>query len=310
MEVKLRYHLDLRSESRWNMITATPATKGALLYMQEVGDFMAGPTYYTTREGFDSFLLKFTVAGCGVLRNNQQAWQIPAGHFYWLDCRKWYDYRTDPDVGNWHVLWVHFYGATAQFYYDTFLKHNNGEPAGTLPIGSPVYGLMQSLLSLDPASCNQTETDFTAASLLTQIITECTLAAMNHGLFSDVPQFVQDVRMYLFNHFQEKLTLEKLGTQFGMNPCYLQKQFKKYIGQSPVEYQICLRMTRAKELMRTTRKAISEIAYQVGVDNLSYFTRQFKQQEGLTPQDYRRLWPIIETTPDSDNPTGHGSKIL
>ena len=311
MEVKLHYNLDLRPESRWNMISAAAAAKSSLLYMQEVGDFLAGPAYYTTREGFDSFLLKYTVAGCGVLRYNQQTWHVPPGHFYWLDCRKWHDYRTDPEVGNWHVLWVHFFGANAQFYYDTFIKHSNGEPVGTLPLGSPVYSLLQSLLSLDPSGSNQPEMDLKAASLLTQLITECTLAAMHLGQFSDIPQTVQDIRLYLMNNFQQKLTLDQLGAQFGMNPCYLQKQFKKYVGQSPAEYQIYLRMTRAKELMRTTRRSISEISYQIGVDNLSYFTRQFKQLEGLTPQEYRRLWPIIESPEpaEADN-TGHGVKIL
>ncbi len=311
MEVKLHYNLDLRPESRWNMISAAAAAKSSLLYMQEVGDFLAGPAYYTTREGFDSFLLKYTVAGCGVLRYNQQTWHVPPGHFYWLDCRKWHDYRTEPETGSWHVLWVHFYGANAQFYYDTFLKHNNGEPVATLALNSPVYSILQSLLSLDPSGSNQPQMDLEAANLLTQLISECTLTAMNHGQFSDVPQAVQDIRLYLMNNFQEKLTLDDLGQQFGMNPCYLQKQFKRYVGQSPAEYQIYLRMSKAKELMRTTRNSISEISYQIGIDNLGYFTRQFKKQEGLTPQEYRRLWPIIQPgRPEGDEANGHGVKIL
>ena len=53
-------------------------------------------------------------------------------------------------------------------------------------------------------------------------------------------------------------------------------------------------MLHAKELMRTTRKPIGEIAAMVGVTNLGYFTRQFKKQEGLTPQEYRSLWPAYE----------------
>lgn len=53
-------------------------------------------------------------------------------------------------------------------------------------------------------------------------------------------------------------------------------------------------MTKAKELLRNTKMSISEIAFAVGIENLGYFTRRFKQQEGVTPQEYRKLWPVTE----------------
>ena len=58
---------------------------------------------------------------------------------------------------------------------------------------------------------------------------------------------------------------------------------------SPAEYLIFLRMAKAKELIRNTKMALGEIAFAVGIENLGYFTRQFKRQEGMTPQEYREL---------------------
>ena len=107
-----------------------------------------------------------------------------------------------------------------------------------------------------------------------------------------IPQIVQHVRMYLLNHYRNKNTLEDLGAQFNTNPYYLQKQFKRYVGMSPSEYQIFLRMNKAKELIRNTKMSVSSIAFAVGIENLGYFTRQFKQHEGMTPQAYRKLWPV------------------
>lgn len=109
-----------------------------------------------------------------------------------------------------------------------------------------------------------------------------------------MPQIIQSVRMYLLDHYQSKNTLEDLGSRFNINPYYLQKQFKRYVGMSPTEYQIFLRMTKAKELIRSTKLPLSEVAYAVGMENLGYFTRQFKQQEGMTPQEYRKLWPNLD----------------
>ena len=63
---------------------------------------------------------------------------------------------------------------------------------------------------------------------------------------------------------------------------------------SPSEYQIYLRMNKAKELLRSSKLPIGEIAYSIGMENLGYFTRLFKKQEGMTPHEYRKLWPFLD----------------
>lgn len=292
MPAHLEYNLDLAPESRWNMISATAMAKSSLIYAQEIGDFWAGPNYYTTREGFSSYLVKITLDGCGLLEYNGQTHLVPPGHFFLVDCKKPQHYRTAPDAESWHTMWVHFYGANAKAYYDTFLSYNNGSPTGIFPILSKAISIFSALLELDISGHDQMMTDFQAASLISQILSECVLSTMTMGKAGDVPQIIQSVRMHLQNHYQEKNTLEELGTRFSINPYYLQKQFKRYVGMSPTEYQIFLRMAKAKELIRGTKLSVTEIAYAVGIENLGYFTRQFKQQEGMTPQEYRKLWPV------------------
>lgn len=296
MPAHLDYNLDLAPESRWNMVSATAMAKASLLYAQEIGDFWAGPNYHTTREGFSSYLIKMTVGGCGLLEYNGQTHLLPPGHFFLIDCKKPQHYRTAPGAEEWHTMWVHFYGANAKAYYDAFLTHNNGSPTGIFPIHSKALGIFASLLELDTSGHNQIMADFQAASLLSQILSECVLSTMTMGKASDVPEIIQSVRMYLLNHYQEKNTLEELGSRFNINPYYLQKQFKRYVGMSPSEYQIFLRMTKAKELIRSTKMPVGEVAYAVGMENLGYFTRQFKQQEGMTPQEYRKLWPVLDNS--------------
>lgn len=258
------------------------------------GGFYAGKDYYTTRQGAESYLIKLTISGCGELRYGGRCYPVPPGHFFWIDCREEQSYRTAPDADGWHVVWVHFYGANAKFYYESFLRNNGAEPVGTLPTDSPAYSAMQALLELSLSENGQMERDLRAAELLTRLLTQCLLSAMDHSQTSNLPQSVREICVYLMNHYAQKHTLEELGVRFNMSACHLQKQFKRYVGQSPTDYLICQRMLHAKELMRTTRKPIGEIAAMVGVTNLGYFTRQFKKQEGLTPQEYRSLWPAYE----------------
>ena len=117
-----------------------------MIYLQEAGEFFAGPDYYTIREGFASYLLKYTISGCGILDYQGQQHMVPPGHIYWIDCRKRQSYRVNQTVGNWRVIWVHFYGGNAQFYYDLFMKQNGGSPVAAVPVDSPVYHILSQLL--------------------------------------------------------------------------------------------------------------------------------------------------------------------
>ena len=293
MPVLLDYNLDLAPQSRWNTISATSMAKSSLLYAQETGKFFAGPNYYTTREDFASYLIKMTVDGCGQLEYNGQTQLVPPGHFFMIDCTKKQHYYTAPGFDSWHNMWVHFYGANAKAYYDAFLKHNNGSNTGIFPVPSKAMTIFSMLLELDNSGQNQIMADFQAAGLLAQLLSECVLSTMTMGKASDMPEIIQGVRMHLLNHYQEKHTLEDLGARFNINPYYLQKQFKRYVGMSPSEYQIYLRMSKAKEMIRNSKLSIGQIAYSVGMENLGYFTRRFKKQEGMTPQKYRKLWPVL-----------------
>ena len=49
-----------------------------------------------------------------------------------------------------------------------------------------------------------------------------------------------------------------------------------------------LRMEKARELLTSTNMKISEICERVGYSNLSYFCRSFRNEYGMTPEQYRR----------------------
>lgn len=295
MASSLNYDLDLDPKSVWYTISATPLAKGSLLYAQEIGNFFAGPKYNTSREAYPSYLLKLSLDGCGVLEYGGQRYRVPAGHFFWIDCNKPQYYYTDPQEEGWHIVWIHFFGGSAKSYYDAFLSFNNGSPVSSLPLNSNTYALFQELLSVASSGDEQLRKDLDIAQLVTRLLTECIQATMETKESSSVPQIIHAAMLYLQENYKKRHTLESLGARFNINPFYLQKQFKRYVGLSPSEYCIYLRINRAKMLMRSTYATIGEISREVGIENLGYFTRLFKQHEGMTPQTYRELWPVLQT---------------
>lgn len=107
MEV-LHYNLDMTPESEWKIVSAGAFARDKLLYLQEAGHFISGANYYTVRKELDSYLVKLTLSGAGILEYGGETYRLPAGSFFWIDCRAPQHYYTAPDTGQWDVLWFHF----------------------------------------------------------------------------------------------------------------------------------------------------------------------------------------------------------
>ena len=94
---------------------------------------------------------------------------------------------------------------------------------------------------------------------------------------------------YLNTNFQEKITLATLGEKFFLSEVTLCNYFKKYLGVTFLEYLSHLRITKAKELLLTTKKSMEEIAVAVGLGSANYFGLFFKKAVGLSPMQFRKL---------------------
>lgn len=290
------YELDIAPHSIWNIVAATVAAKSNFIYLQEAGHFFAGPKYYTTREGLDSFLIKLTVSGRGIIEYGGQREPVAPGSFFWIDCQNYQNYYTDPKVGHWEVVWAHFNGQTARAYYESYRKLKRAVAVAAVQ-DSSMYTLLETLLthSAQPqfplaTEQNLVELDVQTSGIITQLIMECFSSIGSLNKLQHIPPMVQSIRNYLVARYNEKITLAHLAAQFNLDPYYLQKLFKRYIGQSPMEHIIHLRMLHAKSLIRTSTMSISDIACKVGVENISHFTRQFKKHEGMSPSQYRKFW--------------------
>ncbi len=99
---------------------------------------------------------------------------------------------------------------------------------------------------------------------------------------------VEKVRQYIDGHLSEMLSRSVLAGTVYMNPDYFAKLFKEKTGQSLTAYIKRRRIEWAKELLVQTALPVSQVAQQVGYDNLSYFSSVFHDQTGLSPGEYRR----------------------
>ena len=83
------------------------------------------------------------------------------------------------------------------------------------------------------------------------------------------------------------IPLEKIAEQLNVSYTWFRQAFKQYTGFSPAQYQLQLKLNRAKELLINSNLNISEIAYELGFDNASHFCTFFKSREKMTANEYR-----------------------
>jgi AraC family transcriptional regulator of arabinose operon len=97
------------------------------------------------------------------------------------------------------------------------------------------------------------------------------------------------IRTQIYNQPHNNWSIDGLSQQLNMSRSCFQHLYKDLFGISPITDVILSRTERAKYFLSTTDISIKKIAEMCGYNNEIHFMRQFKQQTGLTPTEYRNI---------------------
>ncbi|QKS69753.1 AraC family transcriptional regulator [Paenalkalicoccus suaedae] len=114
------------------------------------------------------------------------------------------------------------------------------------------------------------------------------IRVMEGKLNLETKRNVEEVVLYIHEHYHEDISLESCAEKIGVNPYTLSKSFKKIQGINFIDYLTDLRMDEAKRLLADTNMKINDIAEQVGYRH-TYFNRIFKKHYGMPPGQYRKM---------------------
>ncbi len=99
---------------------------------------------------------------------------------------------------------------------------------------------------------------------------------------------VKSIIDYIHTHYESQITLDILAAYFHLSREHLCRLFKKMTRMSPIEYLNFYRISTSTRLLRETDHEISDIALEIGFNNISYFNRTFKRYMHVTPGEYRK----------------------
>ncbi len=112
----------------------------------------------------------------------------------------------------------------------------------------------------------------------------------------DKSQLILDAVAYLEKHYKNKAPLSRFCEEKHYSIQYVSKQFKKETGITFLEYLQKVRIKRSCDLLIGSELSVTEVAYEVGYDDLKYFQEIFRKIVGMSPREYRKAARVVEKT--------------
>lgn len=230
------------------------------------------------------FQINYISEGSGILELESGRYLIKPGSLLVIRPGVWHRYKPDRETG-WHEHYIGFNGDSASHFLNqsVFAKKqpiiNCGFRQELVDTYQKVFDLVQ----------EETPGYQQVCSGLVLKLLGYVVAFKKQQKFSGKPieKTIQQIRLYIHDNVEEDIDLAQVAEQHQIGYSYFRKMFKKYTGVSPHQYQLGLKVLRARELLLTTDKSIKEIGYKLGFSSIYYFSRFFKEKMGLNPSDLR-----------------------
>ncbi len=103
----------------------------------------------------------------------------------------------------------------------------------------------------------------------------------------NAPEYIIKASRYLSEHVQETPSISSLAKLSHVSEVYFRKQFKRYMGATPIEYRNSLRLDRARSYLEYGEISVQEISDMLGYSTVSHFIKEFKKHYGCSPLKYR-----------------------
>ncbi|MFD1956855.1 helix-turn-helix domain-containing protein [Paenibacillus thailandensis] len=117
------------------------------------------------------------------------------------------------------------------------------------------------------------------------------------GFFGEIIQYLarssgeagygERIIRHLEEHYCEDIVFEDMAKEIGISYSYMRKIVYELTGKSLIEYINLLRIRKAKQLLLESKLTMTQIASEVGYNNVQSFNRFFRKYEGMPPSNYK-----------------------
>ena len=209
---------------------------------------------------------------------------VKAGSLIVLPPGCWHRYRPSKTTG-WTTAWLGFGGELA----DRLVGGAEFDPEGEVRSISSDHRFRRLMLDVvsDVLERGRDNLYYTAARIpsLAAALIEARNADEDG---TSQAEAIHRAQSHIAEHAAELVDFAALAESLGVPYRTFRYVFAKETGTSPLQYQLDVRLARAKNLLRSTEMPISEIAATLGFKTKWYFSHFFQHREKTSPAAYRK----------------------
>lgn len=233
----------------------------------------------------NEYQLVYITKGCGYFSSQScKKSKIKAGTMILLFPGEWHSYYPDPEEG-WDEYWVGFRGLHIDKRVEKrfFTKE---EPLLQIGISATIVGLYEDILKF--SAQEKSGYQQIISSIVLHILGSVYYKEKNNSFTNTyVVDKINEARILMKENIEQPYSPEEIAEKLGLGYSWFRRMFKEYTGISPAQYQLQQKLLKAKELLTSTNKNISEIAYELNFENAGQFSTFFRKKEGVTPSEFR-----------------------
>lgn len=264
---------------------SSPSSIAKKLYYYPIsaGHFFCVNGYHLIRNNYSSLLITHILDGTFTYIKDNKHITAHKGDTVILDCYKPHEYYTND---RFESIWIHIAGANSFDIFEEIEKRD-----GNIIKCKDVQHLRKLLFRIfDGISSNNPPTELKLSLDIYKIFTELlNPQSIKNKDESNYEDCIQNVKEYIAENLNEKLTVCKLADITNMSISHFSRVFKQQTGFSPYDYILNSRLNRAKYLLQVTDMTVAAIAYETGFNSESNFIYFFTENEGISPGKFRKL---------------------
>ncbi len=243
--------------------------------------------YFTWDKGrvLHEWQLVLLERGGGTVEFRRRRFTARKGSLIVLPPECWHRYRPDTDTG-WTTLWIGFGGDLANRLFGG-AGFNKGGEVRAIPDEHHFHRLLADTVS-DILGNGQAGVYSAAARipLLTAALMEDEPVGEDSRFRTS--ELIHRAQQHMLERCGEEIDFESLASSLGITCRSFRYLFAKETGTSPLQYYLSVKLSRAKNLLKSSDIPIEEIAHTLGFKTNWYFAHFFTKATGISPRDYRR----------------------
>lgn len=99
---------------------------------------------------------------------------------------------------------------------------------------------------------------------------------------------IKTMLQFIYDNYSGEISMKMIAESAMVSESECLRCFRRTIGTTPIQYVKQYRIQTAAELLASTQEKVADIAIRCGFQDISYFTKSFREYKGCVPTEYRK----------------------